>query len=421
MVKNLLFVCILTYIFHFNSLFGQVPQGINYQGIARDASGQALKGVSVTLLFELYDNISGGNLVFNETTSKTTDVQTGIFTHVIGSVNSSGFTGIAWATGSKYLQVSVNGTVTGRQQLMSVPYALYAANSGNTYTPSLILNGNNLAINGGNTVTLPTGTTYTPGGGINISGNTISSIAQTLSINQNSLSISGGNTVVFPVPTTIAVPSNSLLSSTNTGNNYTLTVSPQVFTQAGNTFSSNYGGSITVPSATTLIAPTVLTVNAPHTATNTSALSGTTVNLNINAVDGSGATGFVPVWTNTNTLANSNSFQNANGALIVGVNNVAGSAPLIVRNFNGGNGLTIHQGSNTATGLAFNTNITNPHSIGTIDAQTLGFFTGNTNTTSNFPLSVKSNNEVEIGQSLNFRNLISVPPTSSANEGRIYF
>lgn len=183
----------------FNGIaLAQAPQGINYQAVARDANGQPLKGVPINLLFELYDTGgSGGQLLYAESTTKTSDAQTGLFTHVLGSVNTSSFsTALNWAIGTKFLQVTINGNTLSRQQLMSVPYALYANSSGNTAnTPSLGINGSNLFIVGSNTVTLPSATPYNAGAGISIIGNTISALSTFTGYTSSSNITVGSNTL----------------------------------------------------------------------------------------------------------------------------------------------------------------------------------------------------------------------------------
>lgn len=74
----------------------------------------------------------------------------------------------------------------------------------------LSISGDQLMITNGNTVTIPTGTTYIAGAGINITGNTISNTGdlsatnelQTLSIMGDQLMISSGNAVTLPTGTT---------------------------------------------------------------------------------------------------------------------------------------------------------------------------------------------------------------------------
>lgn len=192
MAKFLRFVTNFIFILSLSAVYGQAPQGINYQGVARDANGIPLKGTSVNLVFEIFDTPTGGTKFYAESTVKTSDAQTGIFTHILGSVNTASFSSsLNWGSGDKYLQVTINGNTLARQQMMSVPYALFAASAGSSTSPTLSINGNTLSVSGGNSVTLPLSNTYTPGNGISINGNTLSAIEQSLSINGNSLSITG--------------------------------------------------------------------------------------------------------------------------------------------------------------------------------------------------------------------------------------
>jgi len=93
----------------------------------------------------------------------------------------------------------------------------------------ITLTGNSLALSqGGGTVTLPTGTTYTPGTGISITGNTIANSGdlsgtnelQQITLTGNSLALSqGGGTVTLPTGTTytpgtgISITGNTIANS----------------------------------------------------------------------------------------------------------------------------------------------------------------------------------------------------------------
>lgn len=117
--------------------FGQAPQGINYQAVARTSSGGPVISAAISVRFSVWDAAAGGTQLFVETHSATTNVY-GLFTAVIGSVNTTGFSSIVWASGAKYLEVEVDdgtGFVSmGRMQMMSVPYALFAAQAGGGLT-----------------------------------------------------------------------------------------------------------------------------------------------------------------------------------------------------------------------------------------------------------------------------------------------
>ena len=113
--------------------FSQVPQGIQYQAIARDSSGSVLQNTTVTTDFIIHDNTITGTIVYAESQSLSTN-QFGLYTAVIGAgtVSSGTFSTIAWGSGSKFLEVKINGTSIAVTQLQSVPYALYAATAGSS-------------------------------------------------------------------------------------------------------------------------------------------------------------------------------------------------------------------------------------------------------------------------------------------------
>ncbi|MCU0429213.1 MAG: putative metal-binding motif-containing protein [Cytophagaceae bacterium] len=116
----------------------QVPAGINYQGVARDASGSPLSNKNIRLRISILNGIAGAS-EYSETHSTTTNIA-GAFNIVIGkgTVVSGTFAAILWGTGNKFAKIEmdpnggVNYTDLGTTQLMSVPYALYAERAGKT-------------------------------------------------------------------------------------------------------------------------------------------------------------------------------------------------------------------------------------------------------------------------------------------------
>ena len=115
---------------------GQTPQVMNYQAVARNASGASLPNQHVSLRLSIHNVLISGAIVYQETDTATTN-QFGLFTTLIGngSVTVGTFAGINWATGNKYLEVELDPTggsnfsSMGTTQLVSVPYALYAGNA----------------------------------------------------------------------------------------------------------------------------------------------------------------------------------------------------------------------------------------------------------------------------------------------------
>lgn len=107
-------------------MFAQAPQGINYQGVARDYTGAAISKTPITVQFTL---LAGGSTpVFTESANLQTDTF-GLYTHVIGSVNTTQFATVNWSGGNMWLKVDVNGNTVATTKLQSVPYALYSGSS----------------------------------------------------------------------------------------------------------------------------------------------------------------------------------------------------------------------------------------------------------------------------------------------------
>ncbi len=151
MKKTLLLFAIL-----FSALtFAQVPQGISYQAIALNGSGQPVISSNVGLRLSILDNSASGTVLYTETHVKTTNPQ-GLFNTVIGQGTASFgvFASLNWKTNSKFLKVEMdaaggtNYALIGTTQLLTVPYAMAAE--------SLILSPGE-----GLTLTSPNGTPYT--------------------------------------------------------------------------------------------------------------------------------------------------------------------------------------------------------------------------------------------------------------------
>jgi len=120
-------------------LKAQAPNSLNYQGVARGITGDVLPDQTVTLRFTIHQGSASGTTVYQETQLVTTN-EFGLFTVALGTgtIISGDFSTIAWGTGLYYLQVEMdpsggsNYFNMGTNQFLSVPYALYAASSGNS-------------------------------------------------------------------------------------------------------------------------------------------------------------------------------------------------------------------------------------------------------------------------------------------------
>jgi uncharacterized protein (TIGR02145 family) len=120
----------------------QSPQGIPYQSVIRNGSGNLLINQSVQVRFTIHDSTMSGNIIYQETHASNTSAAAmliltiGQGTPVIGN-----FSTINWGNGAKFMQVELdaaggsNYTDLGTQQMMSVPYALYAKTAGSISLP----------------------------------------------------------------------------------------------------------------------------------------------------------------------------------------------------------------------------------------------------------------------------------------------
>lgn len=132
MKKQLLLVVCLFISLQFKT---QVPQQISYQAVVRNLSNVLISNTSIGIKVSILSGNSAGTPVYVETHTATTN-QNGLLTLRIGNgtVLSGTFSVINWASGSYFVKTEsdpgggTNYSIVGTSQLLSVPYALYAAN-----------------------------------------------------------------------------------------------------------------------------------------------------------------------------------------------------------------------------------------------------------------------------------------------------
>jgi hypothetical protein len=113
------------------------PQGIPYQAVVRDNSGQPIANSALTTRFSIHEQTPTGSISYQETHNTTTSDQ-GLIALIFGEGTPmiGTFSSINWSQTIKFLQVETdlgNGfTEIGTQQLMSVPYALYSGSGGSS-------------------------------------------------------------------------------------------------------------------------------------------------------------------------------------------------------------------------------------------------------------------------------------------------
>ncbi len=108
------------------------PNGINYQAVARDLSGNPIANQTVNLKIFI-TNATGLVEYYKEDQTAVTN-QFGLFTLVIGQgQNKVGgpLNSLPWGSTALFIKFEINGQPSSSQQLISVPYAFYADNAGN--------------------------------------------------------------------------------------------------------------------------------------------------------------------------------------------------------------------------------------------------------------------------------------------------
>ena len=143
------------------AVFSQSPPGIPYQAIARTTTGEPYASGALQARFSLHEQTATGTVSYAETHSLQTDAF-GLFSTTFGAGTpiTGTFAAINWGLTTKYLQVEINLGNSwfdmGTQQLMSVPYAMYAGsaltnstNDGCYRCPSMIsgISSNAMSIN----------------------------------------------------------------------------------------------------------------------------------------------------------------------------------------------------------------------------------------------------------------------------------
>ena len=129
-------------LFAVQSLFAQIPQGFNYQATVRNQTGELLTNEYVGIRFHIVQGTEQNNPVYSELHYESTDDLGSL--HLMigqGAVEAGAFNQIDWSLGDYHTGIEINtgdGFIDmGTTQLMSVPFALYALNSGTTNNASL--------------------------------------------------------------------------------------------------------------------------------------------------------------------------------------------------------------------------------------------------------------------------------------------
>jgi microcystin-dependent protein len=194
-----IYTLIISILLILNQANAQVPQGFKYQTAIRDNNGTVLANKLVAIKLSLLMGTANGTTVYSELHKvATNDFGVANLNVGGGTILNGNFTTIDWGSNSFFLKTEVdvnNGTnfvFMGTSQLLSVPFAMYAAKSANAANDkdqdstneiqNISLNNNALQLskNGGN-----------------IDLTKYDKDSQQLVLNGNTLSITKGNSVVL--------------------------------------------------------------------------------------------------------------------------------------------------------------------------------------------------------------------------------
>jgi len=138
-MKNIITICVV--VLMVASVFGQAPEKMSYQAVLRDASNNLIANTAVGMQISILQGSTTGTAVYVETQTPTTN-DNGLISLEIGNgtVVTGDFTTIDWANDTHFVKTETDPTggttysITGTNQLLSVPYALNAKTADNGIT-----------------------------------------------------------------------------------------------------------------------------------------------------------------------------------------------------------------------------------------------------------------------------------------------
>ena len=253
MKQTALLICAL---FSLLSLQAQAPNRFNYQGVARQATGEVMPNRNIGIRANILSDAPDGSIQYSETHTVTTN-QLGLFVLSIGGgiVISGDFEDILWDGKDNFLKIEIdpNGgndySFNGTTQLLSVPYAIHSQNAseigGNAVSATIPTDGQVLKWDDNANQWVPAdgsqNIAYTAGAGIAIdAGNTIINTSPDQPISM----IGGGATNVTGTYPNFTIETPAPIDNSNTNEIQTLSLN-------GDTLNLSLGGgSVQLPAVT---------------------------------------------------------------------------------------------------------------------------------------------------------------------------
>jgi hypothetical protein len=141
-INSILSVLLLTAsVFLTQQSTAQAPQRMSYQSVLRNSSNVLFANTQVGIRISVLQGTATGTAVYEETQTATTNANGLVSLQIgTGTTSTGTFATINWAAGPYFIKTETdpaggtNYTITGTQEMLSVPYAMYAAKSGDTAT-----------------------------------------------------------------------------------------------------------------------------------------------------------------------------------------------------------------------------------------------------------------------------------------------
>ena len=137
-----------------------VPEGLSYQAVIRDASNKIVANQSIGMQISILQGSASGTSVYTETQTTTSNANGMISIYIGEGQSSDDFNSINWAKGTYFLKTEAdptggsNYTITGTSQLLSVPYAMHSKTSENGLD-KISSDGDTLYLSNGNWIIIP--------------------------------------------------------------------------------------------------------------------------------------------------------------------------------------------------------------------------------------------------------------------------
>ena len=137
-ITTIVSVLLLTFCLSLSTAFAQSPEKMSYQAVVRDASNTLVTSTNVGMQVSILQGSVVGAPVYTEIHTVATNLNGLVSLEIgTGTIISGNFAAINWTNGPYFIKTETdptggtNYTITGINQLLSVPYALHAKTADN--------------------------------------------------------------------------------------------------------------------------------------------------------------------------------------------------------------------------------------------------------------------------------------------------